>query len=202
MHATHSPLTNFNPRSVAGATAGIGVTPGTPIISIHAPLRERLHALEAQAKDAIISIHAPLRERLKSRLILPSVLVFQSTLPCGSDKAVFDCDMAYEISIHAPLRERLLLLSRQIITLAFQSTLPCGSDEAKEKILKHRQISIHAPLRERRLKKGSFEVIKKYFNPRSLAGATLACKADDKILAISIHAPLRERRYQQQRQRD
>ena len=56
-------------------------------ISIHAPLRERLHIGISRAVASCISIHAPLRERL-------------------------DGDSAHEsaasISIHAPLRERLM----------------------------------------------------------------------------------------------
>ncbi len=54
-------------------------------------------------------------------------------------------------------------------------------------------ISIHAPLRERL--KFKFVVFgNPYFNPRSLAGATVE-RADGAIgNSISIHAPLRERR--------
>ena len=54
----------FNPRSLTGATM--------PSQSISA--------------DNVISIHAPLRERLSARSILILSLSFQSTLPYGSDR--------------------------------------------------------------------------------------------------------------------
>ena len=54
---------DFNPRSLAGATAilmrhGVNVA-----ISIHAPLRERLGVKALSTLGVVISIHAPLRER-------------------------------------------------------------------------------------------------------------------------------------------
>ena len=60
---------------------------------------------------------------------------------------------------------------RVTTALLFQSTLPCGSD-LYVKVIKQ---------------------LCKYFNPRSLAGATLR-KCEAIVPAgISIHAPLRER---------
>ena len=59
---------NFNPRSLAGATLGYVTDEILKRISIHAPLRER-----------------PVL--LKRRLIL---ILFQSTLPCGSDRCLLD----------------------------------------------------------------------------------------------------------------
>ena len=58
----------------------------------------------------MISIHAPLRERLLSLHSLIRPLLFQSTLPCGSDvcNKVTSC-----------------------FVIRFQSTLPCGSDSIK-----------------------------------------------------------------------
>ena len=118
---------------------------------------------------------------------------FQSTLPYGSD---------------------LILLIKIIIICQFQSTLPYGSDEV---ITNHRmsiEISIHAPLRER-LRTVQWYTYRCYFNPRSLTGARIRCKADwyyvifqstlpygsdtpdfmqeREQARISIHAPLRER---------
>ena len=96
------------------------------------------------------------------------------------------------ISIHAPSRERQKRLKRFSAVVQFQSTLPRGSD-----------LQTLAP-------SGSI----KYFNPRSLAGATLSgwqlmqaflfqstlprgsdrWSADElATAAISIHAPSRER---------
>ena len=76
------------------------------------------------------------------------------------------------ISIHAPSRERrlaaLFLLRAQQV---FQSTLPRGSDAPARRTVWHRS----------------------YFNPRSLAGATIKPKWICRRTDISIHAPLRER---------
>ena len=75
---------HFNPRSLAGAT-------------VMADIKAR----------RIISIHAPLRERPNSSSKAAAWLLFQSTLPCGSDIK------PAPVSTSAP---------------EFQSTLPCGSD--------------------------------------------------------------------------
>ena len=97
------------------------------------------------------------------------------------------------ISIHAPSRERQAFTAWEALFNLFQSTLPRGSDV-------NNQINTQA---------------KRYFNPRSLAGATFArcrqrgdCKDfNPRSLAgatqffywycckhgISIHAPSRER---------
>ena len=58
------------------------------------------------------------------------------------------------------------------VLIKFQSTLPRGSDPALLAALM---------------------AISDYFNPRSLAGATLARLGDALGLSISIHAPSRER---------
>ena len=98
---------------------------------------------------------------------------FQSTLPCGSDQYVLDRrqssanfnprslagatqqplqdDGQLHISIHAPLRERPKAEFAELIALLFQSTLPCGSDPRRSL----QSLSLC------------------YFNPRSLAGATI-----------------------------
>ena len=75
---------DFNPRSLAGATASAVPTP------VH----------------VIISIHAPSRERLLCFGWFPNDVRFQSTLPRGSD---YNYQHRYQwamISIHAPSRER------------------------------------------------------------------------------------------------
>ena len=168
----------------------------------------------------LISIHAPLRERLAYTFRkVNTFFKFQSTLPCGSDAQPFMWGMPMEIiSIHAPLRERPLqafcypanhqfqstlpcgsdLLRKMVLlaTLTFQSTLPCGSDlYGKCHYVGGKIISIHAPLRERLCHNRNAPRSKlfqstlpcgsdcrrflersdsEYFNPRSLAGATSA----------------------------
>ena len=77
---------NFNPRSLTGATILWGKFACLIIISIHAPLRERLPPILTGVLAIGISIHAPLRERQWVNL-------------CGEQQN--------PISIHAPLRERL-----------------------------------------------------------------------------------------------
>ena len=77
--------TNFNPRSLAGATK----------------------RYPAEVYDKAISIHAPSRERPIDEHIIGDVTTFQSTLPRGSDAGSYlRCLAAIAISIHAPSRER------------------------------------------------------------------------------------------------
>ena len=124
-----------------------------------------------------------------------SSVIFQSTLPRGSDN---------------------LHLSRRYFRFLFQSTLPRGSDtETSAQAEGSAGISIHAPSRERQFGTNSPSTIFLYFNPRSLAGATLSAELycsccnyfnprslagatinqciDNTRSGISIHAPSRER---------
>ena len=184
---------NFNPRSLTGATA-------------------YSNQLVLQSK---ISIHAPSRERQLLPLLLTITLVFQSTLPHGSD---------------------LVFQVKQLATPLFQSTLPHGSDIPRRAVygpsnhfnprsltgatemLAHMLhdviISIHAPSRERRGLKNTTKEADN-FNPRSLTGATTIGLSDCMLplqfqstlphgsdvagqhkavgRTISIHAPSRER---------
>ena len=166
---------HFNPRSLTGATiicfyksavsrisihapsrerhAGHGVTLYYSGISIHAPSRERHRRMVYNIVMVDISIHAPSRERPTLQNILMQSIIFQSTLPRGSDS---------------------ICPTQGYTHLQFQSTLPRGSDPGPA--VYHwgaAEISIHAPSRERpyhcRYGCGSRRL---YFNPRSLAGAT------------------------------
>ena len=76
---------NFNPRSLAGATGSTTVQSYKMSISIHAPSRERPRVRRGLLLFLFISIHAPSRERLMSIKILGGIIIFQSTLPRGSD---------------------------------------------------------------------------------------------------------------------
>ena len=99
------------------------------LISIHAPLRERRSSMPEDQKQALISIHAPLRERHDFLRCINYPLIFQSTLPYGSDVALLCCECLQVISIHAPLRERRCQHNAGHETgQRFQSTLPYGSD--------------------------------------------------------------------------
>ena len=146
-------------------------------ISIHAPSRER-HVQEFfDLYTDAISIHAPSRERHKTPLCSSLRLLFQSTLPRGSDT--------------------IIIYNQKNMELQFQSTLPRGSDGTSDIIIyKLRFISIHAPSRERPLIAIIIYNQKNDFNPRSLAGAThVALKLISSVI-ISIHAPSRERLFQ------
>ena len=76
-------------------------------ISIHAPSRERLAVYLDSSVLLAISIHAPSRERHAGAGYSSMDLVFQSTLPHGSDRCyIAYTDIFKAISIHAPSRER------------------------------------------------------------------------------------------------
>ena len=100
------------------------------------------------------------------------ILVFQSTLPHGSDlNNELTKAKIKTISIHAPSRERRqTLFDDNIVT----------------------NISIRAPSRER-LKFSNWLILQWDFNPRSLTGATEKSHIMSTDLKISIHAPSRER---------
>ena len=119
-----------------------------------------------------ISIHAPLRERLRVLLSLNWKVAFQSTLPCGSDVALYKQNLRNAISIHAPLRERRAADEDHCQTRRISIHAPLRERPFIIKLAKIRKnISIHAPLRERRCQRGDFSNVSR----------------------ISIHAPLRER---------
>ena len=78
---------NFNPRSLTGATIHCSHLTLSTRISIHAPLRERPHSFHPAMCRICISIHAPLRERPFLHEPCSRFNRFQSTLPYGSDPA-------------------------------------------------------------------------------------------------------------------
>ena len=124
------------------------------IISIHAPLRERLSGKKTPAFIYNISIHAPLRERQMSLLLACFIIRFQSTLPCGSDNICYTIYNGWRYFNPRSLAGATCGILRKGNTLlVFQSTLPCGSDMNKKEISVIATISIHAPLRERQHQK-------------------------------------------------
>ena len=98
-----------------------------------------------------ISIHAPLRERPRSKASSVFWIIFQSTLPCGSDRQVI---------IHTTFY------------MHFNPRSLAGATKANDWAIRCVHISIHAPLRERLRRKNTAHAFS-YFNPRSLAGATI-----------------------------
>ena len=99
------------------------------------------------------------------------LLVFQSTLPCGSDRLI--CYPLFRMKNFNPRSLAGATCSHTLgeCSQKFQSTLPCGSDSV-------RKFPLFSDCN---------------FNPRSLAGATVKAVMDRMIASISIHAPLRER---------
>ena len=185
-------------------------------ISIHAPSRER-HVQEFfDLYTDAISIHAPSRERHKTPLCSSLRLLFQSTLPRGSDTELLTPTPAGDISIHAPSRERPACraaeLERAPISIhapsrerrfgfalavkflnLFQSTLPRGSDQAQYQLaMAALQFQSTLP-RGSDLTKSTTNSTSNNFNPRSLAGATARTMMMSRHRSISIHAPSRER---------
>ena len=100
---------NFNPRSLAGATADL-LSHGSP---------------------SQISIHAPSRERPASSSLLITLYNFNPRSLAGATVHANSKQYTLLISIHAPSRERLLQSINTVNMWAFQSTLPRGSDSIK-----------------------------------------------------------------------
>ena len=141
-----------------------------------------------------ISIHAPSRERLASTGIVYPILLFQSTLPHGSDVVVLISYFAMLISIHAPSRERRRLLSYCCMHKGyFNPRSLTGATFCLLWACLRQPISIHAPSRERPFAP-IVQMVFRDFNPRSLTGATEPFCAVGSCYTISIHAPSRERR--------
>mgnify|MGYP005888633521 CR=1 FL=1 len=143
------------------------------------------------------------------------ILVFQSTLPHGSDlNNELTKAKIKTISIHAPSRERHTDIFKAETRENFNPRSLAGATAADVGCRSRPGISIHAPSRERpflfyrfqyrtlfqsTLPHGSDYVLiaartpSSYFNPRSLTGATCRAALLPSALLISIHAPSRER---------
>ena len=141
------------------------------MVSIHAPVRERLHPKSFHQRF-YVSMHAPMRERQDC---------------CG---ALWQ----WSVSIHAPVRERRRLPKQCTILTTFQFTLPWGSDSVYLVVVRWSKsfnsrsregatcnlgaqsiidyVSIHAPVRERPFLQPLWER-ERGFNSRSREGATL-----------------------------
>ena len=121
-------------------------------------------------------------------------MLFQSTLPHGSDVVVLISYFAMLISIHAPSRERRRLLSYCCMHKGyFNPRSLTGATFCLLWACLRQPISIHAPSRERPFAP-IVQMVFRDFNPRSLTGATEPFCAVGSCYTISIHAPSRERR--------
>ena len=142
------------------------------------------------------------------------VILFQSTLPYGSELQATSLTSVAIISIHAPLRERPTICRTDHDKIHFNPRSLTGANSNSNFWFLVTLISIHAPLRERafvrvaahagffisihaplreRFQRLFFNRVKVDFNPRSLTGARLLIVFILLIFTISIHAPLRER---------
>ena len=102
-----SHVINFNPRSPKGATKRPPACHCPPIISIHAPRRERQPISDMIDKGLNISIHAPRRERHGGGFVPCPVIPISIHAP--RRERPFSSLLflsAFTISIHAPRRER------------------------------------------------------------------------------------------------
>ena len=189
-----TPMTAFQSTLPRGSDTSGGGSAGGGAISIHAPSRERLSGANTPIDGQVISIHAPSRERLVVWIHIILISLFQSTLPRGSDMIrclAIKRDMPFQSTLPRGSDHFFSLLvsygrlfqstlprgsdqdnqNRSHQDLQFQSTLPRGSDRHMGTHHPYKLISIHAPSRERpeyRRRKHQ----QRYFNPRSLAGAT------------------------------
>ena len=100
-------MTNFNPRSLAGATLPPYAIFTTLRISIHAPSRERHNIHQILLTSSLHFNPRSLAGATSICFVPANIIVFQSTLPRGSDLVKVTRLLFYiSISIHAPSRER------------------------------------------------------------------------------------------------
>ena len=98
-----------------------------PIFQSTLPCGSDVKVSKGETNTVLISIHAPLRERLVIRRTFQLTLLFQSTLPCGSDAKAANRQAGIAISIHAPLRERLLMFLNLVIIWNFNPRSLAGA---------------------------------------------------------------------------
>ena len=109
---------NFNPRSLAGATAYGPACAASLHISIHAPLRERPVAHHRRQQKHNFNPRS-FTGATPLPISLFVILAFQSTLPHGSDQLHTIDGSRSIISIHAPSQERLPFRFRYLLSWHF-----------------------------------------------------------------------------------
>ena len=165
-------VSDFNPRSLAGATDDAMAEIKSIDISIHAPSRERPDTEDMRKIIIVISIHAPSRERLGQYPQEDKLYNFNPRSLAGATRRPNAADCQQNISIHAPSRERPIL---PVLTLSYKHFNPrslAGATLLVTPAPTPLSISIHAPSRERHLSAFAVGTNGRDFNPRSLAGAT------------------------------
>ena len=119
---------HFNPRSLTGAILFWRPSCRCWIFQSTLPYGSDSMASGATSPQPIISIHAPLRERYMGATPQMQQRLFQSTLPYGSDDYLRP---HLRLHIHFNPRSLTGAMSKRILKALysiFQSTLPYGSD--------------------------------------------------------------------------
>ena len=102
-----------------------------PLISIHAPLRERQSCLRITPVGSKFQSTLPCGSDRPFSVRVTHTLGFQSTLPCGSDLLIIFFIVFFWYFNPRSLAGATPRRNGRSICQAFQSTLPCGSDAIK-----------------------------------------------------------------------
>ena len=147
---TSTTPTDFNPRSLAGATSSSFLSAlGKALFQSSLPCGSdhRLSACSYGIDD--FNPRSLTGATAGYNLFRSPMLEFQSTLPYGSDDEVVDTAHALSISIHAPLRERPCFEEIFGFLFNFNPRSLTGATYYNKPQIHPSTISIHAPLRER-----------------------------------------------------
>ena len=123
---------NFNPRSLTGATRYFIFNSINCDISIHAPSRERPQKQADTAQRVGISIHAPSRERPAELERAPPMIDISIHAPSRERQLYCIYDRKAELIFQSTLPHGSDTIVHCFVTIAdeFQSTLPHGSDRS------------------------------------------------------------------------
>ena len=127
----------FNPRPRKGATTVPGEDPLGQLVSIHAPVRERLRRQQVHAEAKPVSIHAPVRERHNGGETRHDGRRFNPRPRKGATIMETNLLKGMLVSIHAPVRERPPFVRTRVVAGL---------------------VSIHAHVRERQESKVAYNV--------------------------------------------
>ena len=125
--------------------------------------------------------------------VTPTYLVFQSTLPHGSDYRVCFCKKMHLNFNPRSLTGATALSTSKLRVCTFQSTFPHGSDAASEMSADGKIISIHAPSRERHMDNSLTSNVIAFQSTLPHGSDYCTCVQHRRYQTISIHAPSRER---------
>ena len=144
-------LLHFNPRSLAGATAGKQSSLYVSVIFQSTLPRGSDRPACCFEKGVILYFNPRSLAGATPFLtyLSPYIVHFNPRSLAGATARCALIPFLYLISIHAPSRERLTSPHYYYFPKIFQSTLPRGSDRSTTRTHTTTIISIHAPSRER-----------------------------------------------------